>query len=866
MSKSKAFLNDADHNQSPTAPARSKPPGTILTSIHNELIERGMNKMASWQSLKTQPPFSADTMLLLTDGTVMVHELNTANWHRLTPDSSGSYINGSWSALAPLPDNSGIPAAKGGPTNAPLYFASAVLADGTVFVAGGEYNTGKGDADILTAQIYDPPSNTWTAIATPSNWSGIGDAPSCVLGDGRLLLGSFASGQTAILDPATRTWQAGGKKGDSCSEETFTLLPNGNVLTVQCSNAPNAEQYLPGSNTWVSAGSTGETLPQACSGFVPEIGPALLLPDGRVFAVGATGATALYTPDPDPAKAGTWANGPTLKDSENNTSYPMDVPGVLLPNGKVMVLGAPGPPCNFPSPTTVFLYDPATNTAAVIGGPSNADGAPYGARLLLVPTGQVLYSASRKDIEVYTPDPGGQASWKPTITDFPAAFGVGKTIKIFGTQFNGLSQACSYGDDAQMATNYPVVRMQTAGKTYYLRTFNHSTMAVATGSTNVNTNVDVPTNLPKGAANMVVIANGIASDPVSVEVVGAPVAAGDPDGYMFNAQGTQHVIYRGNDEHIYELWRDITGWNYGDLTGSSAAPNAAGNPHGYMFNAQGTQHINYRGADNHIFELWWDGNWHSGDLTVASSAPAASGDPHGYMFDAQGTQHVIYRGTDNHVHELWWDVNGWHSGDLTVATGSPVTAGDPRGYVFDAQGTQHVIYRGQNDHVYELWWDANGWHYGDLTAATGAPIAVSDPHGYVFNAQGTQHVNYRGADNHIYELWWDGNGWHYGDLTEATGAPAAAGDPHGYMFDAQGTQHVNYRGTNDHVYELWWDGNGWHYGDLTEATGAPTAIGDPHGYMFDAQGTQHVNYRSPDNHVYELWWDINGWHPGDLTP
>src|SRR5215470_15874968 len=108
--------------------------------------------MASWHPLKTQPSFSADTMLLLTDGTVMVHELNTPNWHRLTPDPFGSYINGSWSALASLPDNSGIPAAKGGPTNAPLYFASAVLADGTVFVAGGEDNKGKADADILTAQ------------------------------------------------------------------------------------------------------------------------------------------------------------------------------------------------------------------------------------------------------------------------------------------------------------------------------------------------------------------------------------------------------------------------------------------------------------------------------------------------------------------------------------------------------------------------------------------------------------------------------------------------------------------------------------------------------------------------------------------
>jgi hypothetical protein len=81
--------------------------------------------------------------------------------------------------LASLPDNIGIPTSEGGPTNAPLYFASAVLGDGTVFVAGGEYNTGKADADILTAQIYDPLSDTWTAIATPQDRALATHRPAC---------------------------------------------------------------------------------------------------------------------------------------------------------------------------------------------------------------------------------------------------------------------------------------------------------------------------------------------------------------------------------------------------------------------------------------------------------------------------------------------------------------------------------------------------------------------------------------------------------------------------------------------------------------------------------------------------------------
>ncbi len=475
--------------------------------------------MGSWNGLANQPSFNADTMLLLTDGTVMCHETSSKNWHKLTPDANGSYRNGTWSNLASLPDNSNIPASSGGPTQAPLYFASAVLRDGTVITGGGEYNSGNANADILTMQIYDPLADAWTAVAPPSGWGGIGDAASCVLPDGTFLLASFNSSNAALFDPMTRIWQPTGAKGDSCSEETFTLLPNGNVLTVQCSNAPKAEQYIPSSNTWIAAGSTPSTLPQACPGFVAEIGPALLLTNGKVLAVGATGNTAIYTPKADPTQAGTWSAGPTLKDSSNNTQFPMDAPGVLLPNGKVLLVGSPAPACSYPSPETFFEYDPSNNTAPVISGPSNNGGPAYTSRLLLLPTGEVLHSNGSNDIEVYTPDAGGQASWKPTLTNVPSAMIVGHHYQIFGTQFNGLSQACSYGDDAQCATNYPIVRLSNnSGQVRYLRTRDHSTMGVATGSATVNTIVEVPSDLTTGQWNLVVVANGIASDSQAVTI------------------------------------------------------------------------------------------------------------------------------------------------------------------------------------------------------------------------------------------------------------------------------------------------------------------------------------------------------------
>ena len=52
----------------------------------------------------------------------------------------------------------------------------------------------------------------------------------------------------------------------------------------------------------------------------------------------------------------------------------------------------------------------------------------------------------------------------------------------------------------------------------YCRTYDHSTMAVATGHHVVHTTVEVPASAPIGNARLEIVANGIASDPVPVHV------------------------------------------------------------------------------------------------------------------------------------------------------------------------------------------------------------------------------------------------------------------------------------------------------------------------------------------------------------
>src|SRR4029078_2207001 len=85
---------------------------------------------AQWTTAAGSP--NASTCLLLTDVSVICQEGEEAHsWRGLTPDQNGSYATGSWTSIASFPNIYG-----------PLYYASAVLADGRVIVIGGEYNTG----------------------------------------------------------------------------------------------------------------------------------------------------------------------------------------------------------------------------------------------------------------------------------------------------------------------------------------------------------------------------------------------------------------------------------------------------------------------------------------------------------------------------------------------------------------------------------------------------------------------------------------------------------------------------------------------------------------------------------------------------
>jgi hypothetical protein len=90
---------------------------------------------------------------------------------------------------------------------------------------------------------------------------------------------------------------------------------------------------------------------------------------------------------------------------------------------------------------------------------------------------------------------------------------------VSGFNFNGFSQGASYGDDAQAATNYPLVMItnRVTNAVSFARTHDHSTMAVASASP-ACTNFDVSSRTQTGLSDLQVVCNGIASAPVTVNV------------------------------------------------------------------------------------------------------------------------------------------------------------------------------------------------------------------------------------------------------------------------------------------------------------------------------------------------------------
>ena len=499
--------------------------------------------------------------LLLSDGTVMCGD-GGKNWYRLTPDFHGSYVNGTWTSMAAMHDTR-------------LFYASQVLTNGNVFVCGGEYGSGKGKAEV-----YNPLANDWTTAPLP----GIGyvDAESKMLPNGNVVM------EHNVYDVANNSWttvNALRGQGEAC----WVKLPDDSILTVD-GGVTTASRFIPSQNHWIS----DTTCPVPIYGYGYEEGGAHLLPNGKVIFIGGTVNTAIYTPSGSTAP-GTWVAGPKMIFGTNALGA-VDAPSAMLVNGKVLC--AIGPTNGFDSPTFFYEYDYTANSFAQVNGPTGTtyNDAPFVTTMLNLPDGNLLFIGGQgtTKLYIYSPDGTALAAGQPVINNITE--NADGTYHLIGTGLNGITGGASYGDDWQMDSNYPLVRMTNivTGLVYYARTFGWNSTGVATGNKIVTTEFSLPANLPAGTYSLVVTANGINSAPAIF--TNAPISA--PTGFVAssgeNAQvslswnavsgATSYNLkrYTASGGPYFTLLVNLTGTNYTD-TGL-----VNGGPYYYVVSAVGS--------------------------------------------------------------------------------------------------------------------------------------------------------------------------------------------------------------------------------------------------------------------------------------
>ncbi|HEV3027637.1 MAG TPA: kelch repeat-containing protein, partial [Planctomycetota bacterium] len=434
--------------------------------------------------------------LLLTDGSVLQQtSFSSAQWQRILPDSAGHY---DWAHP--------VPAATMQDTRG--FFASVVMRDGRVFVAGGEYGTGS-----HTAEIYDPVANSWTSVPNPMG-ANFSDCTAVNLPDGRILVLPNGPVHGFILDPGSGTWTPTSDNAFPFNETSVAQLPGGVFFMVSATTYPATAKYLSASNQWVVAAPAPTGTDAVDSG---GEGTKVLLYDGRVMTAGTTGKVGFYSPGSSPTDPGSWTPGPVLPDQSKRQDAFM----VVLSNGHVFLSADQG---GHTGPTRFYDFDPSSETfvdvSPVAGGLAGFSD-PY--MPLLLPTGEVFVAG----LGIYAPSaPSPEDSWRPVFSSI-ADLG-GGAYRLTGQQLSGLTEGPYYGDDAQMSTNYPLLRLTDGGGAItYLRSFNFSTMAICTGTAPETADFTLP-SLPDGAYQLEVVTNAVPSLAASVQIQGGKIGSTGP--------------------------------------------------------------------------------------------------------------------------------------------------------------------------------------------------------------------------------------------------------------------------------------------------------------------------------------------------
>lgn len=252
------------------------------------------------------------------------------------------------------------------------------LADGRVLIAGGENGR---RVPLNSAALFDPTTNTWTSTGSLSTPRRLHSATR--LADGRVLVAGGIGGPPSVpaagvtsaevYDPATGAWTAVAPLSQARFSHSASLLPDGTVLVAGGSAPRSATSNQALCGTEIFDPKTGAWTPAPPMNDARFGHPAVTLKDGRVLVPGGvvTVGSGKYGPLGfceiyDPA-AKTWTPTGSLGSARKSHQ------AVLLVDGGVLVCGGDIPAMTIGwqfspySQTSFERFDPATGAWSAVG-------------------------------------------------------------------------------------------------------------------------------------------------------------------------------------------------------------------------------------------------------------------------------------------------------------------------------------------------------------------------------------------------------------------------------------------------------------------------------------------------------------------
>jgi hypothetical protein len=347
--------------------AATRPPSGAPSSGSPSTSPSGEPSTGAWTVTGSMiTPRTLHTATLLPDGRVLVTGGVALNKEDAPSLSSAELYD----------PQTGLWTATGGMHYAHAWHSATLLANGTVLVAGGRINGKPGNncpaecppsqidpsGAIAAAETYDPGTGAWTV--TGSMTSPRFEHTATMLDDGRVLVvgaelaPDLLLESTEIYDPQTGVWSRTGDLITRRWQQYAVALPSGQVLvcggygplpTGIVGTLAEAELYDPHKGEWRYAPDL--LTPRA------QRGVAVSLADGTVLLAGGDGggdhmlaSTELYNPD---------TGGIATASMSTTRGEPA---GVLLADGRVLVVGGFDIPGTGSILTSAETYDPATGT------------------------------------------------------------------------------------------------------------------------------------------------------------------------------------------------------------------------------------------------------------------------------------------------------------------------------------------------------------------------------------------------------------------------------------------------------------------------------------------------------------------------